>query len=232
MEYPPSANDFQITVIRALVNEAGAVLAVFDKFWEKKKIIYTRATWDPNSYTTGMIGDYNLVLAHMSEYGKSNAASVTSNFRHSFPNIKIGFIVGVCGEVSQDREGEDILLGDVIISTGIVEYDLGRKLPNEFVPKNPLGNTTNTELKRILNQMQGKMERDLLKDNSARYLAAPSVIQGNIKLKHLGFDEDKLFRPTHRHKHHESSSCSICAKCDNEDAVCPSHSPPFPLSLT
>jgi nucleoside phosphorylase len=218
----PSVYDFSIAVICALTREADAVLAVFDKFWEEDTIIYERAPQDPNSDTTGKVGDYNVVLAHMPEYGKSNAAVVASHLRHSFPNIKIGFIVGVCGGSPQNQESGNIFLGDVIIGTGIVDYDFGRKLPKEFVPKNPLGDTGNAELKAFLGQMQGKLERHLLKVNTAKYLAAPSAIPEDVKPKYLGFDADKLFRTSHRHKHHEPSSCAICAECKNdEDSVCP-----------
>jgi nucleoside phosphorylase len=192
MEDPPASEDFNIAVICASTIEAHAVLAVFDSIWEDDKIIYKRALSDTNSYTTGRIGHYNVVLAHMPDYSKGNAASVASNVLRSFPDIKIGFIVGVCGGVPNDEEGEDILLGDVIISTGVVEYDLGRQLPNEFIPKNTLGSESNLVLQGFWSQMKGIRERVLLKDNTAKYLAAPSIIAGDSKPKYPGVDEQVI----------------------------------------
>jgi nucleoside phosphorylase len=186
MKVPPAPEDFKIAVVCALILEADAVQAVFDSFWEEDGILYGKATHDTNSYTTGMIGDYNVVLAHMPDYGKKHAAVVASNFRHTFPGIKIGFVVGVCGGAPKDEEGQDILLGDVVISTGVVEYDLGHQLPNEFISKNTLGSKLNPELQGFLNQMRGVRERIHLKEKTAEYLAAPSIIRGDTKPKYPG----------------------------------------------
>jgi nucleoside phosphorylase len=224
MDDTPAAKDFSIAVICALRKEADAVQAVFDRFWESDKIRIGKAEHDTNAYTTGLMGDYNVVLAHMPDIGNTNAALVAAHFRHSFPAIKIGFVVGICGgvpRVPKDEEDEHILLGDVIISTGVVDYTIGKQLPDKFVPKNTLGSKPTLELQGFLNLMQGAMERSLLQTNTAAYLAAPSAIPGNRKPKYPGAHEDKLFSPTYRHKHHELPSCDICRRCvGKDDEVC------------
>jgi nucleoside phosphorylase len=46
-------------------------------------------------------------------------------------------VVGICGGApSRKQPSEDILLGDVVISEGLLQYDLGRQFPNNiFVRK-------------------------------------------------------------------------------------------------
>jgi nucleoside phosphorylase len=59
--------------------------------------------------------------------GKAASAIMAVSFRASFPFIRLGLIVEVCGGVPRDEsENFDILLGDVIISTGIIQFDFGR----------------------------------------------------------------------------------------------------------
>ncbi|KEY72590.1 hypothetical protein S7711_10282, partial [Stachybotrys chartarum IBT 7711] len=56
-----------------------------------------------------------------------NAAIVATNCHASFLNIKLALVVGICGAVPFMPDiGLEIILGDVILSNGIIQYDLGR----------------------------------------------------------------------------------------------------------
>ncbi|KAF3917569.1 hypothetical protein AA313_de0203174 [Arthrobotrys entomopaga] len=221
MEFHPSASDFQIAVICALRQESNAVEAIFDKFWEEDPaFMIKKAEWDTNVYTTGKIGQHNVVLAHMGDYGKSNSASVASNLRYTFPAVRVAFIVGVCGGAPKG-DGHDIWLGDVVISTGIVEYDLGRQMPHRFQAINPLGSKPNVELQAYLRKMQGERERWQLQQDAIKYLADPAPTLGQAKPKYPGLYKDKLFNPDHRHKHYKEQKCELCAGClDDGGVVC------------
>jgi hypothetical protein len=222
MKVNPKQEDFNIAVICAKTLESDAVQAVFDGFWEDNRIKYKRAEHDTNTYTAGKIGDYNVVLAHMPDYGTWRAATVVANFRHTFPGIKIGFVVGVCGGAPKGEDDKDIFLGDVVVSTAVVEYDLGHQLSNEFRTRDPLGSMHNEELKAFLNQMRGDRERMLLKDKTAMYLVAQPIFP-TAKPEYPGVDMDNLIIPTHLHKHHKSPSGTECKRCqESEDAICES----------
>ena len=135
---PATRAYFEVAVICALSIEADAVNALFDHHWDDEGPPYDKAAGDPNAYSTGAIGRHNVVLAHMPSIGKSNAAAVAANCRASFPNIKLAVVVGICGVVPFGPNGDEILLGDVIISDGVVQYDLGRRLPGRFARKDTL----------------------------------------------------------------------------------------------
>lgn len=70
--------------------------------------------------------------------GKTTAAIVASNCRISFPNIKLALLVGVSGVIPFHLDGEEIILGDVIISDGVIQYDLGWHLPAGHIRKDTL----------------------------------------------------------------------------------------------
>jgi len=135
---PKDRDGFEIAIICALRSEADAVEALFDEYWDEDGDRYGKAPGDTNVYTTGLIDCHNVVLAHMPGMGKGSAASVAARLQCSFRKIKLALVVGICGGVPIGTDGEEILLGDVIISTGIVQYDFGRQLPDRFIRKDTL----------------------------------------------------------------------------------------------
>ena len=221
---PRHRSDFEIAIVCALRLEADAVEALFDKFWDEDSDGYGKAQGDTNAYTTGVIGCHNVVLAFMPGIGKGNAASVAASFRSSFEGIKLALVVGICGGVPDGTDDvKEILLGDVIISDGLIQYDFGRQLPDRFVRKNTLNDSLgrqNPEIRALLAKLKGHRGRMVLKDNTYHYLTTIQEQLGVEKVQYPGAIEDKLFPPTYRHKHHQPG-CAICAKCKTkEDEVC------------
>jgi nucleoside phosphorylase len=100
--------------------------------------------------------------------GKASAAAVAANCRASFPNIKLALIVGVCGIVPfrpGSSEIAETVLGDVIISDSVVQYNLGRRLPEEFAAKDTLLDALgrpNTEIRALLAKLRGLYSRKTL----------------------------------------------------------------------
>jgi nucleoside phosphorylase len=135
---PASHADFTIAIICALPLEADAVLALFDDCWDDEGPPYDKAVGDPNAYSTGTIGRHNFVLTHMAGMGNTGAATAASSCKMSFPSIKLTLVVGVCGAVPFVSGGEEIVLGDVIVSDGLVQYDFGRRIPERFERKDTL----------------------------------------------------------------------------------------------
>lgn len=208
---PTTRQDFQVAVICALPLEADAVVAVFDRCWGDDPQ-YNKAQGDPNAYSTGTIGRHNVVLAHMPGMGKASAAAVAANCRASFPNIKLAVVVGVCGAVPLTPNGDEILLGDVIICEGIVQYDFGRRLPERFVRKDTLLDSLgrpNPEIRALLAKLKTDSNRKTLQDKTARYLAA---IQGKPDLGLaagcLSRAHDRLFVAAYHHV--GSGTCQEC----------------------
>lgn len=92
---------------------------------------------DNNSYVLGKIGCHNVVIAALpdGEYGTSSAAAVARDMQHSFPNVRIGLMVGIGGGAPSSKH--DIRLGDVVVSSpgggngGVFQYDFGKTIQDQ-----------------------------------------------------------------------------------------------------
>ncbi|KAI1355796.1 hypothetical protein F5Y01DRAFT_153195 [Xylaria sp. FL0043] len=80
---------------------------------------------DSNTYIFGSICGHNIVIACLPAvgYGTNNAAIVASHMRRTFPSIHTFLMVGIGGG-APDRV--DVRLGDVVVSTGVIQYDMGK----------------------------------------------------------------------------------------------------------
>jgi nucleoside phosphorylase len=223
---PNSRDDFEIAIICALRIERDAVEALLDEEYETDGFSYGKAFEDPNAYTTGRLGNQHVVLAYMPNMGKASAAAVASNIRHSFQSIKVGLIVGVCGGVPTTPEATEILLGDVIISTSVIQIDFGRQYPNGFVRKRELEDTlgrANPEIRAFVERISGYLVRERLKEKTSIFSTQLCTRNGFQTSTYPGPENDKLYPSSYRHKHQKSDSCAICGCCqDQKDPVCES----------
>ena len=222
---PTDRTAFEIALICALRIESDAVEAMFDEFWEDDDRGYDKAPGDPNSYTLGRIGRHNVVMAYMPGMGKASSAGVAASFRASFPNIRLGLVVGVCGGVPQPTiQDEEIFLGDIIISTGVVQFDFGSQLADRVIRKDTLQDSLgrpNQEIRAFLRKLQGWRGRSTLKQHISTYITAICKIKSFSNWHCPGIDEDKLYQHNYRHKHHDEATCTICAQRTQLDSpVC------------
>ncbi|RSL57464.1 hypothetical protein CEP54_008277 [Fusarium duplospermum] len=223
---PSRRDEFEIAIICALPLEYDAVSYTFDEFWDQDGDQYGRARNDPNTYTTGRIGNSNVVLALLSRMGKTNAASAAASIAMSYSGLRMALLVGVCGAAPRNGD-EEILLGDVVISSSVIEYDFGRQYPDKFVRKDTLPDShgrPNKDIRSLLVTLETDRGLDRLEQGSISFLqklqAAVSKTKHRGKYGYPGTSEDTLFETTHRHKHHGLTSCA-CRDCFNDsDPVC------------
>ncbi|KAF4447806.1 hypothetical protein F53441_8710 [Fusarium austroafricanum] len=198
---PSSRRDFEIAIICALTLEADAIEALFDYHWDDDGPPFDKDPYDPNAYSTGVIGRHNVILAYMPGMGKVNAAAVASNCGKSFPSIRLALVVGVCGVVPFKPNKDEIILGDVIVSNGIIQYDYGRQLPDRFVRKDTLLDSLgrpSQEIRAVLAKLGALRKRRQLSTNMADQL---NVLQQDPGLcaEYPGISEDKLFEASYLH---------------------------------
>jgi nucleoside phosphorylase len=81
---------------------------------------------DNNTYKLGRIKQHNVVIACLpsNQYGNVNAANVVTNLTRTFPSIRAGLLVGIGGGVPS--KANDIRLGDIVVGSRVVQYDLGK----------------------------------------------------------------------------------------------------------
>lgn len=108
-----SNEDYTVGWICALATEYVAAQVFLDH--EHGQPNHT-AAHDNNDYTLGRIGEYKVVIAVLpgGEYSTASAARVARDMLHTFPNIRIGLMVGIGGGAPSSKH--DIRLGDVVVS--------------------------------------------------------------------------------------------------------------------
>ncbi|KAL5591087.1 hypothetical protein FOBRF1_014644 [Fusarium oxysporum] len=204
---PKDRYGFEITIICALPLEADAIEALFDHHWDDVDPPFDKEPGDPNAYSTGVIGRHNVVLSYMPGMGVANAAAVASNCGKSFPGIKLALLVGVCGVVPFKLNKDEIMLGDVIISDGIVQYDYGRQLPDRFARKDTLLDSLgrpNQEIRGVLAKLRSLRHRRQLSAKIAEYLEVLRQ-EPELRAEYPGVTEDKLFEASYLHTEDQKS---------------------------
>jgi nucleoside phosphorylase len=213
---PNSRDDFEMAIICALPLEANAVLRIFDKLWDENSYTYGKEGNDSNSYSVGVIGDRKVVLVYPPGIGKATAASVAVACAMSFKNVKPALVVGICGGVPFKSNKEEILLGDVIVSKAVIQYDLGRQFPDHFRPKKDLQGP-NARIGSLLAKLETITYRNSLQSRITDFLTK----LGCDEPPYPEEKEDKLFKSTYHHKHQDPRCCGVCADChQNTDPVC------------
>src|SRR5438045_2028821 len=122
---PLSRHDYTVACICPMGVELAPVKALLD---QTHPSLPTQR--DQNSYTLGVIGGHNIVIAVLPEIGTNSAATVATQLLNDFPSIRFGLLVGIGGGIPGEEE-DDIRLGDVVVSKptatfgGVVQYYMG-----------------------------------------------------------------------------------------------------------
>jgi nucleoside phosphorylase/tetratricopeptide (TPR) repeat protein len=218
---PSSRDDFEIAIVCALALEFDAVVPLLDSIWDEENGSLGKAPGDLNTYVNGRIGQNNVVLVCLPQrMGKASAAIVATDLRHSYRNLRLALLVGICGGVPKAGSTE-VVLGDVVISTSIVQYDFGRHYPDGFRRKDsPQDNLNgpNKEIRGLLAMFGTDYGQTWLHEKTAVYL---KHLQGQKpKYAFPGAENDRLFQPGYRHKHQISPSCDCQHHEKESDPVC------------
>ncbi|KAJ5346750.1 phosphorylase superfamily protein [Penicillium brevicompactum] len=227
--HPSCREDFRIAIICALPIEYDAISLVFDQFWDGSGDKFGKLPEDPNNYTTGRIGNHNVVLAMLSHIGKASAASVIASICRSYVNIRLAIVTGICGGVPLGgRDGsQEMLLGDVVISNIVVQHDFGKRYPDRFHRKDTIQSDLNKpskELRSLLLAVTTETGLERLQQRTNDFLQElqATAVRKNRRTQYTypGKAEDRPFEADYRHMHHNSPSC-ICREWSiNSDPVC------------
>ncbi|QYS95878.1 ANK_REP_REGION domain-containing protein [Trichoderma simmonsii] len=153
--------DYIIGWICALSTEYVAAQVSLDERHEGPEYVSPN---DHNNYTLGSIGCRNVVIAVLpqGEYGISSATGVAKDMLHSFPNIRIGLMVGIGGGAPSSKH--DIRLGDIVVSAprdgigGVFQYDFGKAIQGEGFYTTGFLNQPPTFLRTAVNGLQADYE--------------------------------------------------------------------------
>lgn len=220
MSPPTSRDDFNMAIVCALPHEQDAVNLILEEDWDDLEETLGKAPGDENIYTLGRIGSFNVVVALLCNMGKAAAAGTAARLQSSFPRVKLTFLTGICGGVPGTIESDDLLLGDVVVGSTVVQYDLGRQTHNEFNMKRDVNASLGRGPKNarvLVTKLKTRKFRSKVEDRAAELLTQVQEIQakerrgGRSKYRYPGASTDVLFAPQYFHKHRKGS-CSICGQ--------------------
>ncbi|CZR40856.1 uncharacterized protein FPRO_10444 [Fusarium proliferatum ET1] len=130
-----SPSTYTVGWICALTTELVAAKSFFDEEYEVT--LDAQAPGDNNSYSFGRMGKHDVIVASLprAEYGIAPAASVARDMLRTFPNIRVGLMVGIGG--GAPRPEHDIRLGDVVVSVpsgakgGVLHHNRGKTIQQQ-----------------------------------------------------------------------------------------------------
>ncbi|RYP68052.1 hypothetical protein DL771_006893 [Monosporascus sp. 5C6A] len=171
----PQYDRYTISWICALPIEMAAARAMLDEIHE----FPTTHENDTNTYVLGTVKQHNVVLACLptAQYGTNNAANVLTHLIRTFPSIRVGLMVGIGGGVPSMA---DIRLGDIVVGTRVMQYDLGKIIGD--------GQLQRTAIPKIPHQSLGTVVSTLRSEHELKPSQVASILREKLE-KHSGFDQ-------------------------------------------
>ena len=175
---------------------------------------------DNNDYVLGNIGKHNVVIAVLpdGEYGTVSAAGVARDMLHSFPNVRIGLMVGIGGGVPSKKH--NIRLGDVVVSSpydgqgGVFQYDFGKTIQEQTFRHTRFLNQPPSILRSAVNGLKAQYEMD----GHQLERAIGSVLANRTRLRRKyerpNSNDDKLYRSSVVHPSNSEKDCDGCCGHD------------------
>lgn len=197
--------DYTVGWICALPIEMAAAEAMLDAIHKP----LPSQPHDSNAYTLGSIGPHQVVIACLPKghYGTNNAATVATNMQRSFPSIEKRLLVGIGGGAPGL---EDVRLGDIVVSDQVIQYDLGKAMPNGHFQRTSIPTQPPQALMTAVSKLQATYSRSLhqilevVDDMLARNPDMGKFAKPDIK--------DQLYRSDYPHVVSSTRSCQFCDK--------------------
>ncbi|TKA40787.1 hypothetical protein B0A54_08057 [Friedmanniomyces endolithicus] len=221
---PASRDGFRIAVICALPEERDTVEALMTSYYQNEGRRYGKARGDDNAYTTGVLGGKPIVLVAPRDMGTTNTRDLARGLSISFTNISYALVVGVAGGApfvldGMDWKYSDIHLGDVIISTHVLEYDFGRQYEGYFRRRAEVEHAlprATAEVANFVRKFIGGRSQDfrriLVKTNFD--LGSHGRLNHSEYHQHPGPNKDRVYGQGYRHKHQDRPDRDACATCE------------------
>ncbi|KAH0536092.1 hypothetical protein FGG08_006997, partial [Glutinoglossum americanum] len=211
-----ASDDYTVGWICAIITEYVAAQAFLDEKHERLDI----SPNDNNDYTLGKIGKHNTVIAVLpdGEYGTSSAAGVARDMLHSFPNVRIGLMVGIGGGAPSRKH--DIRLGDIVVSAprdregGVFQYDFGKTIQNRSFQYTRFLNQPPTVLRAAVNGLKAQYESEGHQLETAINAVLNKKPRLQKKYKRPDSSSDRLYQSGVTHPPNDQVDCATACGDD------------------
>ena len=180
---------------------------------------------DSNDYILGKFGKHNVVIAVLpdGEYGISSAASVAKDMLHSFPNVRIGLMVGIGGGAPSPKH--DIRLGDIVVSAprdgkgGVFQYDFGKTIQDQSFQPTGFLNQPPTVVRTAVSGLKADYE---IKGHQLEE-AINSILEDNPRLRKKyqrpDLSSDRLYLTGVTHPMNDEANCTVVCSNDPSNLI-------------
>jgi nucleoside phosphorylase len=214
--------DYTIGWICAIATEYVAAQAFLDEKHERPKYVSTN---DKNSYTLGRVGEHNVVIAVLpdGEYGITPAACVAGDMLHSFPNVRIGLMVGIGGGAPSSKH--DIRLGDVVVSSpgdgngGVFQYDFGKTIQYQSFQFTKFLHQPPMVLRTAVNDIKAEYELEGHRIQATIDTTLENKQRLRKKYKRPYQTSDRLYAASVVHPQHSEADCSVVCGDEPEKLI-------------
>ncbi|KAL8366738.1 hypothetical protein RB595_010547 [Gaeumannomyces hyphopodioides] len=206
-------NNYTVGWICAISTEYTAAQCFLDEKHGRPKSVSPN---DGNDYTFGSMGGHNVVIAVLpdGEYGTNFAAAVARDMLHSFPNVKIGLMVGIGGGAPSSKN--DIRLGDIVVSSpangkgGVYQYDMGKAIQGQGFQHSGFLNKPPTLLSTAVNGLKSQYAVDghRISEKIEQVLAQKKRLKKTHGRPDPG--SDRLYISTKVHEDQTKTCESVC----------------------
>lgn len=203
---PASREEYGVGIVCALPKEMLAAKAMLDQGYE---VLRTEVVSDSNTYVVGHAHGHKVVIACLPAgvYGTVAAATAATHMLRTFPNIRIGLMVGIGGGIPEPKDDGIIRLGDVVVSQpsdthgGVVQHDQGKDVGKGHFILNGFLNRPPTAFLTALSTLKAapSKTRESLQETISHMIQKAN--QQDDGYDFPGLDRDVLF----------------CAKCDRSE---------------
>ncbi|KAJ3454403.1 hypothetical protein MRS44_018297 [Fusarium solani] len=184
---------------------------------------YHKPPTDSNDYTLGKIKEHNVVIAVLpaGEYGVATAAQVAANMMRTFPNTKLGLMVGIGGGAPRHRR--DVRLGDIVVSVprnglgGVFHYNFGKSIQGKKFKETKHLNQPPTSLLAAVSGLKSKyaIHGHALERSINDVLKKYTNLQGEYSRPDP--DTDRLYKSDVPHAIDDDSSCAdVCSQVPSD----------------
>jgi nucleoside phosphorylase len=207
-------NHYTVGWICATSTEYVAAQAFLDEKHEGPEYVFPN---DNNDYTLGKVRKHNVVIAVLpdGEYGTSSAASVARDMLHSFPNVRIGLMVGIGGGAPSPKH--DIRLGDIVVSAprdgngGVFQYDFGKTIQGQSFRTTGFLNQPPMVLRTAVNGLKAQYESEGHGIEEAINSILKKKPRLQKKYKRPDTRSDRLYQSGVTHPPNNDASCAaVC----------------------
>jgi nucleoside phosphorylase len=211
-------DDYTVGWICSLEVEQIAALEMLDEEHER----LSQPPTDHNVYNLGNIAGHNVVVVGLHQPGNNSAATVVTQMRMTFPNLKFGVLVGIGGGVPVKTDNGIIQLGDIVVSkpagghSGAIQYDHGKATVGQFERTGALAPPPAVLLNAAqdLAAKRARSRKDPVDENIKRI---DTSLRGLRRYKRPGSELDRLYKPDYIHLR-PGLSCDEC-ECDPSQQV-------------